>query len=242
MNDTAYLLVRRILGAFLWDGELVGEENLQKGPAVVVANHLGAKGPIGVFCSMPMRLYPWIQMETLDKELAPNYIRLDFVEKELHLKPPLSIQVAKAIGKISVPLLRSIGPVPVYHHRQGLEETLQQSLTLLLEGKVLFISPEDTDLDPDPGTGIHPFQNGFLRLGELYAKKTHQQLQFYPVTVHEAGLILIDKPLAYNFDNEARRERIRLANLLETTIKARYVEITTAKEVGQRIGSKKPLI
>ncbi len=225
MNDGAYFLIINILDAFLWDGELIGGENLKGGPAVIVSNHLGAKGPIGVFCSMPVRLYAWVQMETIDKELAPEYLRLDFVEKELKLKPPLSMWVSRAICKISVPLLRSIGPIPVSRTRQGMEDAFNRSLPLLLEGKYLFITPEDPKLDPDPVTGISPFMRGFVRLGELYAEQTGQRLEFYPVTIHEAGIVHIDKPLAYNPGNEARKERFRLVSLLETTIKARYREI-----------------
>ncbi len=226
MNDRTYFFIINILNLLLWDGELVGSENLREGPAVLVANHLGAKGPIGVVCSMPVRLYPWIHHETIDRKLAPEYVRLDFVEKELKLTPPLSVIVSKIICRISVPLLLSLNPVPVYYNRFGMEKTFQQSLELLLEGKYLFISPEDPALDPDPLTGIRPFMKGFIHLGELYAERTGKQLPFYPLTVHEIGMVVIDKPLIYNPHNDARKERLRLVHLLETTIKARYIELS----------------
>jgi 1-acyl-sn-glycerol-3-phosphate acyltransferase len=48
----------RVLKLFLWNGELVGEENLPRsGPAVFIANHLEAVGPIAAYCSIPFRLY-----------------------------------------------------------------------------------------------------------------------------------------------------------------------------------------
>ncbi len=231
MNDATYFFIIKALNLLLWDGELVGKENIREGPGVFVANHLGAKGPIGVICSMPVRLYPWIHHETIDRELAPEYVRLDFVEKELKLAPPLSVIVSKIICRISVPLLLSIHPIPVYYDRLGMEETFQQSLELLLDRKYLYITPEDPSLEPDRMTEIRPFMKGFIRLGELYAAKTNLRLPFYPLTVHETGLVTIDKPLLYNPINEPRKERLRLVHLLETTIKARYMELSESSSL-----------
>jgi hypothetical protein len=208
-------------------GELVGEENLpEEGLAVIVANHMGVRGPIGVFCSLPMRLYPWTKLETMDKNLAPQQVRLDLPEGELKLKPPLSGMVSRAICAISVPFLHSLGCIPVYHTRQELEATFQQSLALLRQGEFLIVTPENPQQDPDPVTGIHPFKKGFLRMGELYAQETGQRLQFYPVAVHETGKVFVGKPIAYNPLNEAESERSRLVNLQEETIKAMYAEVT----------------
>jgi hypothetical protein len=229
MNDTGYRLVVSLLDLFLWGGELVGEENLpEEGPAVFVTNHMGARGPIGVFCSLPMRLYPWTKLETMDRELAPQQVCADLVEGEWKLKPPLSGLVARAICALSVPFLQSLGCIPVYRTRQELDITFQQSLRLLQEEKYLVVAPEDPEQEPDPATGIRPFKKGFLRMGELYARETGQRLQFYPVTVHEIGKVFVEKPIAYNPLNEARSERVRVINLLERTIKARYSEVSAS--------------
>jgi hypothetical protein len=227
MNDIVYFLITDILDMFLWDGELLGEEHLQEGPGVLVSNHLGAIGPIGICCSIPVRLYPWIRMETVDEDLAPNYLRLDFVEKELKLKPPLSMWIAKAISKITIPIFHSMGVITTYRTLKDMGKTFSQSLSLLLEGKYLYIAPEDPALDPDPIDGIRPFQRGFPHLGRLYAERTGRSLPFYPVTIHEeAGVVVVDEPLFYNPHNNPRKERKRLINLLATTIKHRYAKIS----------------
>ena len=175
---------------------------------------------------MPVRLYPWIRMETADEDLAPDYLRLDFVEKELKLKPPLSMLVAKAISKITIPIFRSMDIITAYRTFQDMGKTFSQSLSLLLEGKYLYVAPEDPTLDPDPIDGIRPFQRGFVHLGELYAEKTGRCLPFYPVTIHKDGVIVIDEPIFYNLHNNPRKERLRIVNLLAKTIKCRYAEIT----------------
>jgi hypothetical protein len=236
MNDTVYFLITGILDAFLWDGELLGEERLQEGPGILVSNHLGAIGPIGICCSMPVRLYPWIRMETVDEDLAPDYLRLDFVEKELKLKPPLSMWIAKAISKITIPIFHSMGVITAYRAFQDMGKTFSQSLSLLLEGKYLYIAPEDPALDPDPIDGIRPFQRGFPHLGKLYAERTGRSLPFYPVTIHEeAGVVIVDEPFFYNAYNDPRRERLRLVNLLSTTIKRRYAEISADQSTKQQL-------
>jgi hypothetical protein len=49
-----------VLDLLLWNGELVGEQNLPRsGPAVFIANRLEAFGPIAVDCSIPLGMYPW---------------------------------------------------------------------------------------------------------------------------------------------------------------------------------------
>jgi uncharacterized membrane protein YraQ (UPF0718 family) len=60
LSDMAYHLIISTLEIFMWDGELIGREYLQNGAGVIVANHMGAIGPVGICSSLPMRLYPWV--------------------------------------------------------------------------------------------------------------------------------------------------------------------------------------
>ncbi len=192
---------------------------------------MGAVGPVGICSSLPMRLYPWVLGATVDMVKGPEEVRKDFVEKILRIRPPLSEAVAKGICKISSPLLLSLGciPVPDTHHEQ--EATFLTSLAILRQGKILLIVPEDPKAEPDPLTGIRPFKRGFLRLGELYYQETGTRLPFYPVTIHEAGLVIVGKPITYNPLNDAKMERFRMVNLLEDTIKAMHLEITENEAV-----------
>jgi hypothetical protein len=226
LNDMAYHLIVSVLEIFMWDGELIGKENLQGGPAVIVANHMGAVGPVGICSSLPMRLYPWVLGATVDKVKGPEMVRNDFVEKILHIQPPLSEAIAEGICKISTPLLLSVGCIPVPETHQEQEEMFHTSLAILKQGKFLLIVPEDREAEPDPLTGIQPFKHGFLRLGELYYRETGARLPFYPVAIHEAGLVIVGKPIAYNPLNESKVERLRMVSLLEHTIKTMHMEAT----------------
>jgi 1-acyl-sn-glycerol-3-phosphate acyltransferase len=229
LNDTAYHLITSILEAFMWDGELRGVENLGEGPGVVVANHMGAIGPVGLCSSLPMRLYPWVLGATVDPVEGPENLRKDFVEKVLRIRPPLSRTLARGLCKISTPLLLSLGCIPVPATHEAQKATFQRSLVLLKAGKFLLIVPEDPRLDPDPSTGIRPFKHGFLRLGELYARVSGRNLPFYPVVIHEAGLVVVGKPAEYNLLNGARLERLRMVRILERAVKSMHREITESE-------------
>jgi hypothetical protein len=89
MKDGLYQFFVGVLDLFLWGGKLIGEENLpRRGPAVFIANHLDATGPIAAACSIPLRFHPWVIADMMDKDLAPIWLQSDFVERQLHLSPP----------------------------------------------------------------------------------------------------------------------------------------------------------
>lgn len=208
----------------IWGGELLGEGNLPaQGPAVLVCNHVGALGPIAVYASIPRRPYFWIHADMLDPRLAPDYVRQDFVEKQLHIPLPYSRWVAQCIAKIHVPLLRAIGGIPVYHTPEGLLQTFQESLDVLSKGAFLLIFPEDPEQPMDQKYQMQPFKKGFVKLGELYYERHRECLAFYPLTVHKRSLtVRVGKPVVYNPRNNPAQERMRIKNRLEYFIREMY--------------------
>ena len=234
MADFLYQFLASVLDLTVWGGKLSGEENLpSQGPAVFVANHLDAMGPIAAPCSIPLRLYTWIQAEMLDKDMAVDWLKWDFVERQLHFKPPLSLWISKALCSLSVPLLRSLGCIPVYRGDYvRMQTTLQMSMDLLREGKFLMIFPEDNRYPADPMTKMMPFQHTFARLGEMYYQETGKRLEFYPVIIHGSGVLQVNKPVAYNPLNPPGQERHRLKDLIENTITATYLQLDSGEVSG----------
>lgn len=229
LNDMGYHLIISILEALMWDGEIMGAENLRDGPGVIVANHMGAIGPVGICSALPMRLYPWIEGETVDKVKGPENVRKDFVENVLHIEQPWSQTIAEGICKISTPLLLSLGCIPVPETHEAQVATFETSLALLQEGKYLLVAPEDTEAEADIATGIYPFKRGFLRLGEQYFQAAGEKLPFYPVAIHESRLVIVGEPIIYNPARNAHQERLRMVDLLEKTIKKMHREATAAQ-------------
>ena len=199
---------------------MLGAENLpEEGPVVIVSNHVGALGPIAVGASLPMEMHFWIHADMLDPLLAPDYLRCDFVEPQLHIPPPFSRWLAGAITKIHIPLLRAVGGIPVYHDPDGFGKTFHLTVGLLAQGKCILIFPEDPALPTDPRYNMTPFQKGFTRLAELYYERTRQILPFHPLAVHaETRTVRVGKPIRYNPFNHPASERQRIKSMLELSI------------------------
>lgn len=228
MKDLAYHLIARGLDSLVWGGDLIGSENLpDEGPAVFIANHLGPLGPIGIVCSIPFRLYPWVVGEMMDPILAPDYLRVDFVEPRLKLKPPFSMVLSKVLSKISVPLIQSIGGIPTFYNgnQELLCTTLEKSLKKLIEGKFLLVFPEYAIIGSDSMKKIYPFQKTVFRLGEMYYASTRGKLGFYPVAVHESHKVKIGTPYLFSPLSQPVQERLRLKRLLESAINQLYQDL-----------------
>lgn len=221
--DRLYHFLVGVLDAFLWGGELVGEEHLpEKGPAVFVSNHVEALGPIAVMASLPVRVYPWIVGDMMDPNKAADYLNMDFTEKQLHLRPPVSIALSRLLTKITIPLFEAIGCIPVWQGER-LHETYQQSVEYLLAGRFLLIFPEDPHQPIDPRYKMSPFMKGFTRLGELYYQKTGMSLRFYPLSVHAASYrVQVGMPVSFNPKNDLAQERLRLKHVLEASVREMY--------------------
>jgi hypothetical protein len=217
----------RVLNLFLRDGEMIGEENLPRsGPAVFIANHLEAVGPIAAYCSIPLRLYAWTVADMVDENKAAAWLQWDFVERTLELKPPVSVWVACGLSKITVPFLRWLGCIPVFRDDYDkLADTLHLSMDVLRQGKCLLIFPEDNWLPAEPVTGMRPFQHSFARLGEKYFVETGERLEFYPMAIHASGYMMVGKVVTYNPNYAVGAERQRLKRLMENAIKTMYMQM-----------------
>jgi hypothetical protein len=232
-GDVLYRFLAGFFDVFIWGGDLVGEENLpSNGPAVYVANHALALGPLAVTASLPVRLYPWVIGDMLDWGKASAYLNKDFIGPQLHVPPPFDMPLSRLVSQASVRLLRAVESIPVWQGEELLE-TYRLSLDYLEKDRSLLIFPEDPTLPADEQCRMSPFKKGFARLGEMFFEHTRMILRFYPLTVHP-GLreVRLGRPIAFNPNNTPAAERVRIKSVLESVIRNTYLEMTLQGYVG----------
>jgi 1-acyl-sn-glycerol-3-phosphate acyltransferase len=195
-----------------------------RGPVILVSNHEGSFGPISVITSFPSKLYPWVDHEITDLRTVATRIQTEFLEAELHLKPPVSTYLARVIGRICVSLMKNIDAIPVYKESFQIRSTVDRSLQLLQEGKNILVFPENP-LKPINEV-LCDFYTGFLHLARLYFEKTRKAITFLPIAVNrKVKSILIGKPIDFNGTNPFSEEKIRLKKELESTIYTLYYSL-----------------
>ena len=204
---------------------LRGTTNLHSDePVILVANHAGAYGPVSVITSMPLRMYPWVTHEVTDIRTVAKRIQAEFLEQELHLKPPLSAYLGRVIGRICVGLMKDIGAIPVYQQSKDIRRTVQLTLSLLQNGHNILVLAEDSTRKINDV--LCEFCTGFLHVAKLYYERTRKTVQFLPVAVNrKVGGILIGKPIRFDVSNPFSREKLRLKKELQDSVYRLYQEL-----------------
>ncbi len=223
-DSLVYDIACFLLSSFSYD--VVGIENIQTpGPAIYLSNHLGPTGPIETVISIPIRLYPWTIGEMSDPERAPKYLFDDFVHPVLHLGGRFGLWFATLLTKVSIPLFRSIGVVPIDRFSGFTADGFRLSLRMLQEGKNILIFPEDSIAEMDPEFSMRPFMPGFATLCSLYQRETGLSLPVYPIAVHAgAQTVSIGKP---EFFQPQRKHHLAIESFkqqLENRVKELYLE------------------
>jgi len=224
-ESLVYDLARFIGSPFSYD--VVGFENIQTPPpAVYIANHLGAIGPIETILSVPIRFYPWIIAEMTDFKRAPQYLLDDFVYPVLHLGGRFGLLFSPLLTKISVRLVRTIGSISIYSFGGLTTDGFRHSLRLLHEGKDLLIFPEDPLLPLDPDTLMRHFMPGFATLCSLFQGETGCPLPVYPMAVHAGSeTIAIGKPEYYHPQGHHRQAINAFSLQVERHVSELYLEM-----------------
>jgi 1-acyl-sn-glycerol-3-phosphate acyltransferase len=226
LSDSFVYDIARFIGSpFSYD--LVGFENItMPGPAIYIANHLGALGPIETILSVPVRFYPWIIAEMIDFKRAPEYLFNDFVHPVLHLNGRFGRLFSTLLTKISVRLLRAIGSVSIDRFGGMTTDGFRQSLRLLREGKNLLIFPEDSLLPLDPDTLMRHFMSGFVTLCSLFQADACSLLPVYPMAVHAASeIVSIGKPEFYKPHGQHRETINRFSEQVQERVRTLYLDM-----------------
>ena len=215
----------KVIRKIFFRSTLRGRRHLAAGgPVIMVANHAGSLGPVSVITTVPVKTYPWVTHEVTDLQTVARRIQAYFLERELHLRPPVSEFLGRAIGRICVGLMKDIGAIPVYPKSRKMTSTFQLSLRLLGEGKNILVFAEDS-MRP-LNEAICEFGTGFIHLAKLYYRKTRKAIRFIPVAVNKKGRgILVGAPIRFDPTNPFPLERDRLKRELESSVSMLYREL-----------------
>ncbi len=215
----------KVVRYFFFRARIHGRKNLcSEEPLILVANHVGSFGPVSVITSMPVRMYPWVAHEVTDLKTVAPRIQQEFLEQELHLKPPLSAWLGRFVGRICVALMKDIGAIPVYQKSKKIATTVLQSLSLLEQGKNILVFAEDSTKKINDT--LCEFCTGFLHVAKLYYQQTKKAVQFLPIAVNRrVGAILIGRPIRFDAARPFSLEKKRLKSELEDTVYALYREL-----------------
>jgi 1-acyl-sn-glycerol-3-phosphate acyltransferase len=198
-------------------------------PLILVSNHIGSYGPLSLVTSLPLKLYPWVTHEVTELQKVAKRLQDEFTELELKLRPPLSVWLARIIGRVCVLLMRDLGAIPVYAKSRRIRDTLERSLELLLKGKNILVFPEDKERPLNEVLG--EFSTGFLALARLYYQRTRKAISFLPVAVNQKVRgIQIGKPIRFRSGRPFHEEKRRLKRELEQAIYSMYYCLEGAPE------------
>ena len=218
---------RRLFKVFrrlFFNTHLRGLGHLSREPAILVANHAGAFGPVSIITSMPLEMHPWVAHEVTDLRTAAPRIQAEFCEQELKLKPPLSAFLARIIGRICVAIMRDIGAIPVYQKSKDIRETVLRSLSLLRQGKSILVFAEDSSRKINDVLG--EFCTGFIHVARLYYQETRKAVQFFPVAVNrKVHGIRVGAPIRFDGATPFAREKQRIRRELQDSVTSLYLEL-----------------
>jgi 1-acyl-sn-glycerol-3-phosphate acyltransferase len=222
VSKLLYRACYKIMRFLILKIHVIGRQHLEtNGPVILVSNHSGSFGPLSIVSSFPLILYPWIDHEIVDEATVAKRIQEEFLEGELHWKPPFSTTFAKWFGRICIALMKNINAIPVYDKSRKIMVTLDKSIELLKQGKKVLIFGESAK--PSENEDFHELATGFIALAKGYYDATGEVVSILPIAVNsKANGVAIGDPITYDPSIPYSEEKIKLKKDVETEIRKLY--------------------
>lgn len=175
----SFLALKSFLRFFKRKRKIYNENGSLDGPAIFVANHSGASGPMDLSLYFPTFLIPWgtYQMRGKFKERW-HYLYDVFYRQKLKYGKVRSWILATLLGTVAPFLYGNMRVIRTYDDIR-LVRTFKESITHLKENVSLLIFPEDSS--DGYSDEIAVFNEGFVAFADYYYKNTGVDLPIYPV-------------------------------------------------------------
>lgn len=180
-------------------------------PALILSNHVGAKGPLKLelYFNSPFRFWGTYEMNSDIKSIY-KYLSTIYFHNKKHMSKPL----AKIVGFIACPLLKLfysglnlISTYPDYRLRQ----TFKESLKTINAKENLIIFPEDSSTGyHDKLTSFHP---GFILFSDLCANKGIDLPIYLMYYKKKENVFVVDKPIKFSDLSKLNLDKKDLAKM-----------------------------
>ena len=216
-SRAVFCVVRFFVRLFYGKVDIVGMENLPPEGAVIVANHTQMNGPIAGELYMPPNCYIWCAGQMMHLREVPAYAFADFWSQKPKWTHPFYKLLSFLIAPLSSCIFNNARTIAVYHDRRIIS-TFRETVKKLADGKNILIFPEK---DEKYNNILYAFQENFVDVARLYAKKTGQALLFVPMYIAPTlRKMYIGKPVAFDSEADISDERKRITAYLADEITA----------------------
>ena len=196
---------------------LEGVENLPEGPCVIVGNHAQMYGPIAARLYVPGDPLIWCTAEMMHLEEVPDYAYRDFWSMKPKTVRWFYRLLSYVIAPISVCVFTNARCIGVYRDMR-LTNTLRETLRGLQAGASVVIFPEHGVAH---NRVVCDFQEGFVNLGQLFARRTGEALSFVPMYVApRLRKVVFGAPVRYQTGANPEAERRRVCDALMDAVTA----------------------
>lgn len=185
----------------------------QDEPAVFVANHAQAFGPISMIVNFDRQVRPWIAADVMFKETAADFCFVQFFAGNIKKHKRWNMFKARFTARVLVNVFSNVGGIPVYYDRRMLK-TFSDSVEALKQGDQLVIFGE-TPKRFSPY--VAEISDGFVALAQKYFNETGKCVKFYPVYI-APKYICVGEHTDFDPSTPLKVERARVARYVRDGI------------------------
>ena len=180
-KKTSFLfkIIVTLIRLFYGKIEIVGENNIPKQDAILVANQTQMNGPITGELFLPDNCYIWCAGQMMNLKEVPEYAFTDFWSQKPKWIQPYFKLLSYIIAPLSAVIFTNARTIPVYHDMR-IMSTFKETIRMLEKGANILIFPEK---DETYNNILYAFQDKFIDVARLYYKKTGRELVFVPMYV-----------------------------------------------------------
>lgn len=195
-----------------------------KGPALIVANHSGAAGPMNISIFFPYTFVPWGAHQMKEGYRSRwNYAYHIFYRQKLKYGRVRSFILATLLSVINKFLYVNMRLIPTYQDVR-FTRTLRESLRYLKDDYPILVFPEDSN--EGYKDVIARFNDGFVVLADYAYTHHNLDLPIYPVYYSKRkSIIVIGEPILYGTLKEQNLKRSDIADLLRLKVNDLYLSL-----------------